>query len=298
MLKNSVFIFIKCEKCYKIVYIIKTLPREEAKMNFTIHDQHIHSSFSFDSDEDMENYIKEAVKKNNCYFITTEHYELNSFKGNLVIDFKGLKQRLAALALKYPITPLLGIELGYKPEITALIEAVTRSHDFDLVLLSIHSDKNGSFFQPAQYKRLGVKQVLTNYFSLMLSAINDYDNFDCLAHFDYALRNAHLDNDFNYQDYLDQIKAVFKALIRCDKALEINLKVQSEINDETYLKTVLKLYYDLGGRKIMISSDSHNLESYKKRFLTDFPKYQRLLKEIGFEALTYYVKRKAIEFPI
>ncbi|MCL2522347.1 MAG: PHP domain-containing protein [Erysipelotrichales bacterium] len=267
-------------------------------MNFTIHDQHLHSSFSFDSEEDMENYVKEAVKNNNCYFITTEHYELNSFKGNITIDFKALKKRLEEIALKYPITPLLGIEIGYKPEITALIEAVTRSHDFDLVLLSIHSDKNGSFFQPAQYKRLGVKQVLNNYFELMLAAINDYSNFDCLAHFDYAFRNAYLDSEFNYNDYLEQIKAVFKALIRNNKALEINLKVQSEINDEMYLKTILKLYFDLGGRKIIISSDSHNLESYKKRFLTDYPKYLKLFKEIGFEALTYYVKREAHKFSL
>ena len=41
-------------------------------------DCHLHTDLSFDSREPMENYVKQAVAAGDDYFISTEHFDLES----------------------------------------------------------------------------------------------------------------------------------------------------------------------------------------------------------------------------
>ena len=81
-------------------------------------DQHIHSSFSNDSHEDLKKYFIEAAKLNIPYVMTCEHLDYATFDGtNWIPDFDNLIKYQKELKKEYPnITPLLGLELGYKKE--------------------------------------------------------------------------------------------------------------------------------------------------------------------------------------
>ena len=83
-----------------------------------VYDCHLHSAISFDSSEDMENYIKLSVKNRDRFFITTEHVDLESNlarQKDLIADFEKQKNQLAQLQEKYPeIDLLFGVEIGWR----------------------------------------------------------------------------------------------------------------------------------------------------------------------------------------
>ena len=83
------------------------------------YDQHIHSSFSKDSEEDLENYFIKAKENGIEYVITCEHFDPHTSVDGTSwdADYDALIAYQKKLKKKYPmITPLLGIELGYRKE--------------------------------------------------------------------------------------------------------------------------------------------------------------------------------------
>ena len=80
-----------------------------------------------------------------------------------------------------------------------------------------------------------------------------------------------------------------KLLIEKNKAFEINTKVQEVIfdidKDNHHIEYLLKTYKDLGGSKITLSSDAHKKERYRSLFL----KYMKIIKDNGFNELSYFV---------
>ena len=84
-----------------------------------------------------------------------------------------------------------------------------------------------------------------------------------------------------------------KELIKKDKAMEINTKVQSVLPME-HTEYLLKLYKSLGGIHITLSSDAHEL----RRFCDGFDKYIPVIKKCGFDHLTYIVKRKKYQIEL
>ena len=68
---------------------------------------------------------------------------------------------------------------------------------------------------------------------------------------------------------------------------EINVKVQNAL-PESHLRDFLKLYKELGGTKLTLSTDAHS----SNRYLEHFDKYVSIIKESGFNYLCYYIKQK------
>ena len=87
-----------------------------------IFDQHVHSSFSFDSNEDLENYINVS---NNSDIITTEHLDFENpiinYKDSL-IDYLKYIEQIKGLNKKYSNKFFSGIEIGYTQKSEKRIE--------------------------------------------------------------------------------------------------------------------------------------------------------------------------------
>ena len=61
-------------------------------------DCHLHTDLSFDSREPMENYVKQAVAAGDDYFISTEHFDLESHimdGGDIAADLDRQQQIIA-----------------------------------------------------------------------------------------------------------------------------------------------------------------------------------------------------------
>lgn len=262
-----------------------------------LHDLHVHSEYSYDSEEPLRNYFEIASKNNQSYFITTEHIEYMFIGTNCdwTVDYDKMIKELENLKNEFPnVTPLLGIEIGYHKENIEKMQKTINSYNFDQIIMSVHDSGEVDYYYAEIARKMGENEFLTLYFNNVLEAVKNFDNYDILAHFDYGFKSAYKAfSNVNLKKYQNIVTEIFQELIRKDKTLEVNTKVQSALNDE-HLRYFLSLYKELGGKNITLASDSHVQSNYKHQF----EHYLNIIKEIGFNKLCYFVNRQRYYFNI
>lgn len=264
-----------------------------------LHDQHLHSSFSADSEADLLKYYQTA-KRNNCkYFITTEHVDLDISMDGLdwLADFECLSKKLKMIEENDGPKTLLGIEMGYRKDKLDRLTKLLNSYEFDLVNLSIHDGgpilKMDYYFRDG-FIKYGYKKTITTYYEQMLEAVSTFDNFNVLSHINYGFKTLrYIQKDYDFFEDKDIIEKILKVLIFKGKALEVNTKVCSAF-DDSHLIELLKFYKSLGGSKLTLSSDGHDNDHY----LHMFDYYKQIIKDCGFDYLCYYVKREEYHYDI
>ena len=256
-----------------------------------IHDQHVHSYYSFDCKQPIEDYLFAVEKLGLDYFVLTDHLDLNFLDENKDIDFDIVEQdkELKELQKKHPTLNILrGIEIGYKPTEIDRINKIINERHFDLINFSLHESDKIDYFVAESFIEKGIDNVLNIYFSRILEMVNNFDDYDVLCHIDYGFKTAYLiDNSISIKKYEDVITQIMKVVIDKNKTFELNTKVQ-EVLPVEHTKYILDLYKKLGGKNLTISSDAHDV----KRFRSSFDKYIPMIKEAGFDHLIYFVNRK------
>lgn len=261
-----------------------------------LHDQHIHSSYSEDSDEELINYYNAAIKHGCKYFVTTEHIDFmpSMDDHHWLCDFDELKKELDSLAANKDIIPLLGVEMGYRIDYLQEINNYLNKYDFDIINLSIHDSGKYEYYFASNFTELGIKQTITMYYEQMLDAIKRIDKFNVLSHIDYCYKTVYkIDNTYNFLSDYHLIKPILEEIIKKEKALEVNIKVQKALPIE-HLYELLNIYKSLGGTRLTLSTDAHNVLRYRE----DFDKYIKIIKELGFDYLCYYIKQKEYHYDI
>ena len=265
-----------------------------------LHDQHAHTSYSVDSEASLEEYYKIAFKYNRKYFITTEHIEFDSMYNfqDWTVDYVSMKKELSELREKYPtVTPLLGVEIGYRKDHLEDMKRVINSESFDLINMSIHDNGKYDYYMQESFKDLGTTQMLDIYFNNIIDALNTFHDFDVLSHFDYGFKTAYVVNsNLRINDYEIIVRQIFKKVIALNKVLEINTKVQNILGVE-HLKTWLTWYLEEGGTKLCLSSDAHTEKAFDN-YYENQSEYMSIIKSIGFKDLRYFINRKEYIYKI
>ena len=188
----------------------------------------------------------------------------------------------------------MGIEFGYRKDKMERLLQILKSHEFDLINLSIHDSGKIDYYYKDDIIKYGIKHFMNEYYSQMIEAIENFDDFNVLSHINYGYKTVYnYDNSYHFLNDSVFIKKILSLLIEKGKALEINTKVASCLPVEHTIE-LLVLYKELGGEKITISSDAHEIN----RYLEHFSYYVDLLKKLGFKYLCYYVKREEHHFEI
>ena len=256
-----------------------------------IHDQHVHSYYSFDSNQPIKEYLIKAEELGLSFFILTDHCDLNYLdKGeNLFFNIKAQNLELDKLQKEFnSIKILRGIEIGYKSSEIDLINKIISENNFDLINFSFHESDGIDYYFVEEFKKHGIKETLIRYFKKEIEAITNFNNYDVFCHLDYGFKTAYLvDKNIEISKYEEFLVKIMEIIIKNEKALEINLKVQSVLPIE-HTKYILSLYKRLGGKYLTLSSDAHEINMFRK----DFNKYTKIIKESGFHSLTYFVKRE------
>ncbi|MCC3236511.1 histidinol-phosphatase, partial [Pediococcus acidilactici] len=98
------------------------------------YDQHVHTDFSFDSDEKMENYLKVSGDD----FVSTEHLEFNNpdaDKKDSIPDYTGYVTEIERLKKATGKRIYKGVEIGVSAGQIDRIKDYMAHHAFDLRLL-------------------------------------------------------------------------------------------------------------------------------------------------------------------
>ena len=228
-------------------------------------DQHVHSSFSFDSNENLENYINVCNEND---MITTEHLDFENPIINYEdssIDYLKYIEEIESLNAKYLNKFFSGIEIGYTPNSEKRIEDFLKDKNFNLKLLSIH--QNGNYdYMCVNKKLISLEVLIQEYFEQMIQALESSIEFNVLAHFEYGLRMI----DISIIEF-DNLASVFlnkiiELIVKKEIAFEVNTKSIYKYKKENLYNYMIEKYIKKGGRLFTLGSDAHNIKEYAYKF--------------------------------
>ncbi|MGT2866195.1 PHP domain-containing protein [Streptococcus fryi] len=239
-----------------------------------LQDCHLHSSFSFDSDQSLEEYLLHS----NGLVVTTEHFDLsNPYTGSDDIpDAEAYFREVDRLNKQYHYRLRKGIEIGYYEPREADILAYLNGKAYDLKLLSIHHNGRYDYLQSDVFDEPW-QDVLTDYLSRLEYAIGRVDA-DVLAHFDYGFRKLGLTVN-QLSQFEEQLKAIFQKMVHYNLAFELNTKSLFSYGNEALYVYALGLLNDIEGVTYTIGSDGHHLAHYR----LDFDRLEDWLDRLGFD---------------
>ena len=229
-------------------------------------DQHVHSNFSFDSNEDLENYINVSNKND---IVTTEHLDF----ANPIINYEDssinyLKyiEEIDSLNKKYSNKFFSGIEIGYTPNSEKRIEDFLKDKNFNLKLLSIH--QNGIYdYMCVNKKLISLEALIQEYFEQMIQALESSIEFNVLAHFEYGIRIIDIsvtDFDSLASKFLNKI---IELIVKKEIAFEVNTKSMYKYKKENLYSYMIEKYLKKGGKIFTLGSDAHNnIKDYAYKF--------------------------------
>ena len=228
-------------------------------------DQHVHSNFSFDSNEDLENYINVSNKND---IVTTEHLDF----ANPIINYEDssinyLKyiEEIDNLNKKYSNKFFSGIEIGYTLNSEKRIEDFLKDKNFNLKLLSIH--QNGIYdYMCINKKLISLEALIQEYFEKMIQALESSIEFNVLAHFEYGIRIVDIsvtDFDSLASKFLNKI---IELIVKKEIAFEVNTKSMYKYKKENLYSYMIEKYLKKGGKIFTLGSDAHNIKDYAYKF--------------------------------
>ena len=228
-------------------------------------DQHVHSNFSFDSNEELENYINVSNKND---IVTTEHLDF----ANPIINYEDssieyLKyiEEITSLNKKYSNKFFSGIEIGYTSNSEKRIENFLKDKNFNLKLLSIH--QNGLYdYMCVNKKLISLEALIQEYFEQMIQALESSIEFNVLAHFEYGIRIVDIsvtDFDNLASKFLNKI---IELIVKKEIAFEVNTKSMYKYKKENLYSYMIEKYLKKGGKLFTLGSDAHNIKDYAYKF--------------------------------
>lgn len=262
-------------------------------------DYHIHSNFSGDSVEDLENIIKKAKELELKEIAITDHMDLDTgsiYDSNFILDLNKYIPRLLELKERERknIDIKIGMEFGIQRHLGKEAEKIIKNHPFDFVISSIHSIDKILIDKKEYWSDKTKEEGQEKYFLEVLNCIKSYDTFSVQGHLDFISRYGGEGKKgfINYAKYDDIIDEILKELIDKGKGIEINTSGIRYLENRFYpCNSLVKRYFDLGGEIITIGSDSHRAIDICKNFseVYDF------LENINIKYISSFDKMK-VEF--
>ncbi len=254
-------------------------------------DQHMHSTYSGDAKNSMEDMILSAIDKGLSNICFTEHmdfgYPYDKSNGELKpgdfdLNTDAYLYELLTMRAKYEdkIRIGFGVEIGLDLEEVRNNAIYARSHEFDLIIASLHMVDKVDPYYHEYFADKSEEEAYGLYFTRMYENLLKFENFDILGHLDYIVRyGPNRDANYKYEIYKDTIDKILKYLIEHEKGLEINTAgLRKGLKDIHPALDILKRYKELGGEIVTVGSDAHSTGT----IASDFDKAEEALRECGF----------------
>lgn len=261
-------------------------------------DSHIHSNFSGDSMEKLENIIERAIETGMDEITITDHLDLE-FPGEVNIfelDFKTYVETLKKLKNLYKnnIKIKIGIELGLQPQLKDKYDEIFNCEDIDFIIGSFHCVRGMDVADRKFFEKYSKDEAHRIYFEEILNTIDLFPKINVCGHLDFINRYGRSVYDdykkINFEMHRELIDKILIKLIEKNIGIEINTSaLRYGLRDFHPCRKILKRYKELGGKIITMGSDAHRALD----IMRDFDKARDVLKEIGFEKFCVFEKRKA-----
>lgn len=268
-------------------------------------DYHIHSEFSDDSREPMENQVRRAIELGLEEICFTEHVDYGIKKdwdeGNIEwrggdgvnysddgkeplanADYPAYFDKLRRMKEEFGgrIRIRQGLEFGIQTITIPQYERLWERYkdELDFVLLSMHQVDNKEFWNQEFQRGRTQKEYNEAYYQEILDVMRQFKHYSVLAHLDLIVRYDK-NGAYPFREVRELIAEILTQAIADGKGIEVNTSSwHYGLADTQPSRDILRLYRDLGGRIITIGSDGHTT-----RYLGDHIKEaQKILRETGF----------------
>ena len=274
-------------------------------------DIHLHSSFSGDSDEDMEKIINEALQRKMTHLCFTEHNDLDfppakkEPENVFLLDTDSYWTRFKQMKEKFSdkITLLFGVEWGLQPHLADALKSYVNQYSFDFVIGSEHTTNRKDPYYPEFYEGRSEYEAYAEYFEDIIANLDALENsktnqgvkenlIDTFGHLDYVVRyGPNKNSEYSYSKYGDLIDEILKRLIERGIALEVNAGgYKYNLGEPNPAVSVIRRYRELKGEMITVGSDAHKADMLQY----SFDKIHTLLLSEGFNYHTIFSGRKPI----
>ena len=282
-------------------------------------DYHLHSEFSDDSGESMENQIARAIELGLDEMCFTDHVDYGIKKD--WDDPRGIQWRggdgmsssadeMSPLAnVNYPeyfakllrMRATFGSKISIRSGLEFGIQSITVQdyeklftkyrNELDFVLFSMHQVNNQEFWNQQFQEGKTQQEYNEQYYNEILKTMKLFRNYSVLAHLDLLVRYDRA-GIYPFEKVQDIIAEIVKQAITDGKGIEVNTSSwHYGLSDTQPSRKILKLYKDLGGKIITVGSDAHST-----KYLADHIKdaYAILKDEIGFTKITTFDHMKPV----
>ena len=254
-------------------------------------DYHLHSEFSFDSSEKIENIVEKAIQMGIDEIALTDHAEFPLRDTAPWPDFVKREAVLATCRDKYGVLPAIrsGIETG-QPWRDAELEMKLTEAKPDFIIASAHELDGYSDPRSFPFSRENVKGFIDSYLTQMTQMASACD-YDVIGHATYLFRfiPEELTAEFPPESFQEGYEALFKTVIRRGKGIEVNCSGlrMSSIKKTMPSLELLKLYRKSGGEIVTVGSDGHSCRSAFSGLEVGYVG----LREAGFSYASSYTQR-------
>ncbi len=253
-------------------------------------DAHLHTKHSCDSTMEPMAACRRAMELGLKAIVFTEHVDFDpTDQGYGVYNDKAIESSLAdcrVMAGKH-LNIYKGVEITYQPQYRDEIEKFINSYKFDFVMGSVHmvgtDDVSWPELAKKYFGRLEEEQAYGGYFQEALK-LADSQLFDCLGHLDLCKKFGFQHyGAMSWQKFQKPIKKILERAVQRDLMVEINTSGLRHDPQETYpgLPAVME-YLKMGGTKLILGSDSHQVEHIAHGFkdiLIQLPELKGLNKK-------------------
>ncbi len=256
-----------------------------------MYDQHMHTYFSPDASETFEAYLKQTTGP----IVTTEHLDFHDcYNGgqDSVLNYDDYSKKIKQLNTQYDNRIRKGIEIGYTKDSHQQIADYLKGKEFDVQLLSVHQNGEYDFLQPV-VKEKEAHDVMDEYFSLLLEALENFPTANVLSHFDYGIRLFDVSVE-DLQDYQEVLKAVLQKVIDNKMAFELNTRSMYQYGNVALYEQMISWYLALGGSSFSLGSDAHSIDYYGFYF----GETMTLLEKYNISKVTVFEQQKQKELTL
>lgn len=261
-----------------------------------INDYHVHSEFSGDSNEKLDEIFNRAIEIGLKEIAITDHleYDIKDMTEKWVLNLEKYSRKILEYKEKYKdkLEIKLGVEVGVQPHTREYLEQQVEKYPFDFVIASTHAiDRLDLAWGELQATRNKV-ELQQYYFETVLRNVRDYNKFCVYGHLDFVTRYGGPEyRGLDYKANFDIIDEILKTLISKGKGIEINTSGFRYKEDRFYPCTdIVKRYFELGGEVLTVGSDSH----IKEYLSMDFDRVYGFLNSIGVKYICSFENMKPI----
>ena len=278
-------------------------------------DYHVHTEFSDDSHELMEDQIERGISLGLDEICFTDHVDygtkkdwdegdiqyrfgdgigtpLDSMEPVANVDYPAYFEKLDRMKDLYKdrIVIKRGLEFGVQTHTVDRFEKLYKRYEdkLDFILLSMHQVNDLELWDQSFQKGKSQKEYNEKYYDELYETMKIYKDYCVLAHLDLIVRYD-LNGRYPFEKVKDKVYEILKLAIKDGKGIEINTSSWHYNLDDTMPSlNILRMYKEMGGRIITMGSDAHSI-----KYLADhFDDARRILRDVGFEYICTFDKMK------